>query len=656
MTMTRKWLLAPAVTALAAALPAHAQSIDYGSLEMLFGEPVTTSATGAPQRSTEAPVTMEIISADEIRASGETSLAGLISRVSGVNEMVAGSRASDVAVRGYNQAMSPRLLVLVNGRQVYQDLYGFTQWDNIPVQLNEIRQIEIVKGPNTALFGFNAVGGVVNIITFNPLYDDTGTVQVRVDDEGGSEGSVVYRFKPSEKVGVRVSAGGFTFSEYDNTTRDQRDGDGNNTRMAYMGELRYQMTPKTQSTLEASFVDTKMFEFYPTGLDSVDSLATTSFRGAVETEDWFGLLKASLYQNDVEFESLTSSTVFEIDAGLTNFLLESLFKVGSTSTVRLAGEYRKSDMTTAATGRVYNVEYSVISGSGMWNWSITDDVSSTLAIRVDQMDYDGDTVVAALLGGDRADGDTTEFSYNAGLVWNASDTDTFRFQVARGVQTPSLIEFWLNPDIEAGYVQNYGVDYDRTLEKIQGGFRASLFHQVNEDMHGVHYQAVMPGLVLPISRQFGESKMTGLELSLDGQVGDSFNWDASFTHLNVDDEILPLPHLGGTLINRPVDYEATTPENELKFNGLYSLGDWEFGGGARYVSDRQGIFSPGPDHFAYQSVDMDAFVALDARAAYRLTDSAVLALEADDITNDGDIQVPGGGMETRYRLSLAVDF
>jgi outer membrane receptor for ferrienterochelin and colicins len=54
----------------AASVAAHAQSIDYGSLEQLFNEPVTTSATGSPQRSTEVPVDMTIISAADIKRSG----------------------------------------------------------------------------------------------------------------------------------------------------------------------------------------------------------------------------------------------------------------------------------------------------------------------------------------------------------------------------------------------------------------------------------------------------------------------------------------------------------------------------------------------------------------------------------------------------------
>ncbi len=74
----------PSSTALVASA-AHAQSIDYGAMEQLFGEPVTTSATGSPRRSTEVPVAMEIISADDIKRSGAVDLPTILSRVAGLD-------------------------------------------------------------------------------------------------------------------------------------------------------------------------------------------------------------------------------------------------------------------------------------------------------------------------------------------------------------------------------------------------------------------------------------------------------------------------------------------------------------------------------------------------------------------------------------------
>jgi outer membrane receptor for ferrienterochelin and colicins len=89
--------------ALGAGAGAHAQSIDYGSLEQIFNEPVTTSATGSPQRASQAPADMEIISADQIRRSGETSLPGILQRVAGVDVLNNSAGQSDVSVRGYDQ-------------------------------------------------------------------------------------------------------------------------------------------------------------------------------------------------------------------------------------------------------------------------------------------------------------------------------------------------------------------------------------------------------------------------------------------------------------------------------------------------------------------------------------------------------------------------
>ena len=67
------------------AVPAQAQSMDYGALEQLFGEPVTTSATGTPQRARDVPAEMEIITADDIRRSGAIDIPGVLSHVVGID-------------------------------------------------------------------------------------------------------------------------------------------------------------------------------------------------------------------------------------------------------------------------------------------------------------------------------------------------------------------------------------------------------------------------------------------------------------------------------------------------------------------------------------------------------------------------------------------
>jgi iron complex outermembrane receptor protein len=203
-----------ALLAVAAALPLHAQELDYEALEQLFGEPITTSVTGSPQRISDVPASMTIISADEIRRSGARDLPGVLRHLMSVDVMQTTNDHADVAIRGYDQAFSPRLLVLLDGRQVYADYYGFTPWATIPVELAAIRQIEIVRGPNSALYGFNAVGGVINIVTYDPGERPGTSASLLTGTQSLVQASAVSSVKLGEGAGLRVSAGHRTSDDF----------------------------------------------------------------------------------------------------------------------------------------------------------------------------------------------------------------------------------------------------------------------------------------------------------------------------------------------------------------------------------------------------------------------------------------------------------
>jgi outer membrane receptor protein involved in Fe transport len=194
--------------------PARAQQVDYGALEQMFGQPVTTSATGSPQLAALAPADMQIITADDIRRSGAITIPDILQFVAGIDVRPEGALGADVAIRGFSQSFNPRLLVLVNGRQVYIDDYGYVAWQAIPVQLSDIRQIEIVRGPASALFGFNAVSGVINIITYDPLNDKTNVATAGYGTDGTVLGSLVSTVQEPGKGGVTISLGGIRTNEF----------------------------------------------------------------------------------------------------------------------------------------------------------------------------------------------------------------------------------------------------------------------------------------------------------------------------------------------------------------------------------------------------------------------------------------------------------
>ena len=184
-----------------------AQSVDYAALQETIGEPVTTSVTGKPQRASETPAAIEIITRDQIAHSPAHDVPGLLKTYAGVdvNRWLAGQ--SDVAVRGGVQTYNPRLLVLVNGRQVYLDFYGMTDWNLLGVQLEEIQQIELVRGPATALFGFNAASAVVNIITIGASQGASLVTAGEVGGRGYDRLSAVATLPIGRAAGLRVSGG-----------------------------------------------------------------------------------------------------------------------------------------------------------------------------------------------------------------------------------------------------------------------------------------------------------------------------------------------------------------------------------------------------------------------------------------------------------------
>src|SRR5207247_11097942 len=91
-----------------------------------------------------------------------------------------------VSVRGDNQSRANKLLVLVDGRSIYLDIQGEVLWKTIPVTLPEIKKIEVLKGPASALYGFNAFDGVINIVTKSAEEMKGATLQFG----GGAYGSI----------------------------------------------------------------------------------------------------------------------------------------------------------------------------------------------------------------------------------------------------------------------------------------------------------------------------------------------------------------------------------------------------------------------------------------------------------------------------------
>ena len=657
----KKFLFASAAAGLTlTAAAAHAQSIDYGAMEQLFNEPVTTSATGSPQRATEAPADMQIISADEIRRSGETSIPGILQRVAGVDVLNFSAGQSDVNVRGYDQSSSPRLLVLVNGRQVYLDHYGMTIWATIPVQLDEIRQIEVVKGPGSALFGFNAVSGVVNIITFNPKYDARDVATVRFGDHGQKIGSLVMTQKFGSAISARLSVGAEERDEWARTgTQPLASMRHGPQRVTSALDVVAQLAPKTELRVEGSWANVQE----STGLNYADiKMATTSAKATLTSDTTLGQIQAQAYQNELHSKYNLGGSRVLWNNTVTVVSLQDLFKIGAAHTIRLGGEYRHNTLNTAPIGGA-DLGYDVWSGSAMWNWAISDTLTTTAAVRVDKLQLKRTGVFPARIPlADNAywDRSSTEPSVNLTAAWRPTAQDTVRASYARGVQAPSLIQFgglqlaagpvyiMGNPNLKPATVNNYEVAYDHEMAAAKVGVR--LFVQDWSGINGGTNQSVLAYLPTATTNPAlsnsvaSDSKMKGVELSASGKFAGGFGWRADYTYTDVKDS--PLNGLNTTAT--ATAYQSTTPEGRGNIGADWVQGPWEVDANLHYVSDFQWYDSSGG---ALKPVN--AYATLSSRVGYKLENGLTLALSGQNLLNERQKQTRGLQVERQVLFSVS---
>jgi len=141
-----------------------------------FEEQVVVTASRSEEQLVNAPAAVTVINTAAIETSPATNIGDLLRAVPGMNVTQVSARDVNITTRGATSTLSTSQLALVDGRSVYLDFFGMVMWDLIPTNPSEIKQIEVVRGPASAVWGANAMTGVVNVITRSPreLARDSG--------------------------------------------------------------------------------------------------------------------------------------------------------------------------------------------------------------------------------------------------------------------------------------------------------------------------------------------------------------------------------------------------------------------------------------------------------------------------------------------------
>lgn len=175
---------------------------DLGNLEV-------TSVSKEPEEVWHTPAAVYVLTQEDIRRSGATTLPDLLRLVPGVS--VGESETSEwaIGIRGFESGFSKGVLLLIDGRSAYTPLFEGVYWDVQDLALQDIERIEIIRGPGGTIWGANAVNGVINIITRNASQTQGPFVSVLGGNVDRFNGVVREGFKRGDRLHVRLFAKGF---------------------------------------------------------------------------------------------------------------------------------------------------------------------------------------------------------------------------------------------------------------------------------------------------------------------------------------------------------------------------------------------------------------------------------------------------------------
>lgn len=192
-------------------------SLDWGqtslsdkSLEQLLDVQVT-SVSKKEQTLSKAAAAIFVITQDDIRNSGARNLPDVLRMAPGVDVAQINANAWAISIRGFNSRYSDKVLVLVDGRSVYTPSFSGVYWDQIPMPLENIDRVEVIRGPGATVWGANAVNGVINVITKSS--EDTKGGLVTADGGTGATAAGILQYG-----GAAGKSGSYrVFSRYERT-------------------------------------------------------------------------------------------------------------------------------------------------------------------------------------------------------------------------------------------------------------------------------------------------------------------------------------------------------------------------------------------------------------------------------------------------------
>jgi iron complex outermembrane receptor protein len=602
------------------------------SLEELMNVEVF-SVSKKPQKLSESAAAIYVLTQEDIRRSGATSIMDALRLVPGVQVANLNRNIYSITVRGFNERFANKLLVLIDGRSVYTPLFAGVYWDVQDTVLEDVDRIEVIRGPGGTLWGANAVNGVINVITKSAA-DTQGTL---VSALAGNEENGTYVARQGAKLGddvnVRVYGKYFDRESYHGWTQDSgmdqwRNGRGG-FRMDWDASERDAVTVQGEYYAGDSFSQTQAFLLVPPYLEP-SIRQRNDIAGAHLLTRWSrdlkdrGQTELQLYYDRTDRRSLDFSEYRDT----VDLEFQHNLRIGERHELIWGLNYRFLHDDTGATFEFTldpgHRAHHLFTGFVQNELRLLDDaLRLTLGTKIEHNDYTG-----------------VELQPSGRFLWKAAKEHTVWGAVSRAVRTPSRAEEDIR--INAGVIPPDPMDPmslpvlvaltgsksfgSEELIAFELGYRTEVasalsidiatFYNIYDDIRSavIAGPPVVEADSAPLHvTQFytsinGTSAETwGVEVAADLVVSEAWRLRGGYTYLNIDtdDPFVPIPN---GIIDTGED--SSSPDHSFFVRSLAKLPfGIELDANLRYVDGLTTVSNNVP-------TKIDEYITADLRLAY----------------------------------------
>lgn len=587
------------------------------SLEELMGVEIY-SASRRLEPSQTAPDAIYVLTGAEIRRSGATSVPDALRLVPGVQVGRVDANKWAVSIRGFNSREANKLLVLLDGRSIYDPLFSGVLWESQDVMLEDIDRIEVVRGPGGTLWGANAFNGVINIISKRASETQGALLSASAGDEDRYTGAARYGWETGENQFARVYVKALERDTGYSDITPPHDG----TTMA-RGGFRWDWNASEANDFHVSG------DVFSTDADSRESpvqVQTVQHRGHDVMARWnrrfseTSSARMHVYYDDVTYDGLA----FDQDRSTYDLELQHTVQVASAHLVVWGGGYRRMrDSTDSVLAGLVDV-LPKRRDDALTNVFAQDTIALvperwllTVGLKYEKTDY--------------AD---SEWLPNVRLAWTPSPEQTWWAGVSDAVRVPSRLEADLTffgilrpgEDFESEHVRAYGIGH-RQLLSAQFWYDVALFYNDYDDLRSSQQNGFI--------RNFMDGDTYGGEVSLRWQPTADWRLELGYSYLTAD---LTLTSRATGNPNQPAYLEGLAPRNQLSVRaGVDVMDNLELDATTRYVDE-------------LTTLGFDDYVELDLGATWYPVPSLELSLVGQNLLHDHhpeqDFAFSGTGMYT----------